>query len=155
MGEALREVRSGVPGREIRRISPEDWSVQWPNISESLDRIPQFWSDYWTKEYINWCVVERNWQAWGFGVETGTLNVVVLTHVVEFPANRFLQIPLAWGNHLEECLPLIEAALERFAIEAECDICEIAGRVGWERKLKGFRRRGVVLCKRVPRIGVH
>lgn len=155
MGEALTEVPALGWPRETRRLMPEEWGVQWPNISESLDLIPQYWADYWTKEYINYCVVEGAWQAWGFGTEPLQLNAIVLTHVVDFPANRFLQIPLAFGNHLEECLPLIEATLERFAIEAECDICEIVGRFGWERKLKRFKRRGVVLRCAVPKMGVH
>ncbi len=155
MGEALSETRAVERTSETRRISPEEWSIQWPNISESLDRIPQYWADYWTKEYINWCVVTGTWQAWGFGTESLQLNVIVLTNVVDFPANRFLQIPLAFGNHLEEMLPLIEATLERFAVEAECDICELVGRFGWERKLKRFKRRGVVLRCAVPNMGVH
>jgi hypothetical protein len=140
---------------ESRRICPEEWTVHWPHISESLDRIPQYWSDYWTKDFINESVVIERWQAWGFGVKENDINVVVLTHICQYPANRFLQIPLAFGNQLEACLPMIEATMERFAVAAECDICEIVGRPGWERKLPRFRRYAVVLKARVPKMGVH
>jgi len=141
---------------EMRRISPDEWTVHWPHTSESLDRIPQFWADYWTKEFINGAVLSGAWQAWGFGAKVGDINVIVLTQIVEFPANRFLQIPLAFGNHLDRCLPTIEATIERFAVEAKCDICEVIGREGWQKKLgPRFAKYAVVLKARVPKMGVH
>ena len=140
---------------ETRRIRRDEWECHWPRISADLDRIPQFWSDYWTKDFINEAVMTERWQAWGFGAQEGNLNVIVLTQVCEFPANRFLQIPLAFGNSLDDCLPSIMAALEKFAIVAECDVCEVIGRPGWERKLPQFSRYAVMLKARVPKIGVH
>jgi hypothetical protein len=141
--------------RESRRVQPEEWEVHWPHISESLDRIPQHWSDYWTKESIFEQVMRGEWQAWGFGTEPDLLNVIVLTQLIDYPAGRVLQIVLAFGNHVEECLPVMEAVLERFAIVAGARWCEICGRTGWERKLPRFRRRGVILRAEVPKIGVH
>src|SRR5262245_60374989 len=104
---------------EARRISIEEWNTHWPKISAALDRIPQFWADYWTKESINGAVVQGQWQAWGFG-GIGDINIVVLTQIMSFPASRILQMILAFGNDLERLLPLMEATFERFAIETEC-----------------------------------
>ena len=42
---------------EARRISPEEWAVHWPSVSRELDTIPQWWTPYWTKDFINHAVV--------------------------------------------------------------------------------------------------
>src|SRR5215813_843667 len=91
---------------EARRISAEEWSVHWPQISRQLDTIPQYWSVYWTKEYINHAVMNDEWQAWGFG-DMGNINVVVLTQVIMYPANAILQMVLAFGNSLDLVLLLL------------------------------------------------
>jgi hypothetical protein len=50
----------------------------------------------------------------------------------------------------------MEATFERFANENNCDGVEIINaRVGWERKLKRFKRTGLVLKAWVPKLGVH
>src|SRR5215475_4826173 len=54
---------------ESRRIWPEEWRVHCPKIAAVLDRIPQFWEYYWTKDSINEFVLAGRWQAWGFGKE--------------------------------------------------------------------------------------
>jgi hypothetical protein len=139
---------------EARRISPQEWSVYWPDISRELDTIPQYWEPYWTKEFMYGSVMSGGWQAWGFG-DVGKINVIVITQLIVYPASRVLQMVLAFGNSLDLVAPLIEATFERFAAEAECEYCEIVGRPGWERWFPRFKRVAVVLRCEVPDIGVH
>jgi hypothetical protein len=149
VGEALNY------GVEAKRIHIEEWQIHWPLIDRELDTIPQYWEDYWTKDFIRNQVVSGDWQAWGFG-DIGLIRVIVLTQIIVYPANTFLQILLAFGNSLEKCLPHMEATFERFANENNCDGVEIINaRVGWERKLKRFKRTGLVLKSWVPKLGVH
>ena len=139
---------------EARRISPEEWVVYWPMISRELDTIPQWWEVYWTKDYINSSVISGNWQAWGFG-DVDKVNIIVLTQIMLYPANRILQIMLAFGNSLELCLPLMEATFERFAVETHSRYCEFIGRSGWGPKFPRFKSVGVVFRCEVPDMGVH
>ena len=72
----------------------------WPKICEQLDRIPLFWETHWTKESLHEAVMAGRYQVWGFG-RPGSINVIVFTEVVDYPANRILRIPLIFGNSLE------------------------------------------------------
>jgi hypothetical protein len=139
---------------EARRIYPDEWAIHWPAISRELDTIPQYWAPYWTKEYMSSNVISGGWQAWGFG-DLGTIRVIVLTQLIIYPASRVMQLMLAFGNSLEAVAPLIEATMERFAMEAECQYVEIVGREGWAKWFPRFKRVGVVLRCKVPTMGVH
>lgn len=138
------------------RISPEWWSANLSRINEQLDTVRHLWEDYYSKDFITDMVLQGSWQAWAFEKERGAVNIVVLTQIVEYPVSTILQVILVFGNSLDECLPMMEATLERFARVTRCDFCEIMNaRVGWERKLKRFRKVGVSLKCRVPREGMH
>lgn len=135
-------------------ISNEWWEHHWREISKELDAVRHIWEDYYTKEFITVQVMSKAWQAWGFG-EKGQIRLILLTQVVDFPANRFLQVIMALGNSLDQCLSVAEATLQRFAETMDCQMCEVAGRGAWERKLPGFHRRGVILTRRVTKYGVN
>lgn len=139
---------------EARRLTPEAWSVYWPFITKELDTIPQWWEPYWTKDFINHAVMTGGWQAWGFG-EYDKINVVVLTQIIMYPGGRILQMMLAFGNNLPMVAPLIDATLERFAVEAECPYAEIVGREGWVQYFPRFKKVAVVLRCEIPEMGVH
>lgn len=147
----LHSVGVRVVESEVRRILPEEWGHHWPQVSEALDRIAPFWSDYWTKDWIREAVMSGIWYAWGFGKTPGELNIIVLTQIIDFPANRILQVLLAFGNNLDKLLPTMEAALEKFAALSNCRYVEIVGRPGWERKLPRFRRHAVLMRTSVPK----
>lgn len=141
---------------ESRRIYPQEWvECHWPYVADILRQLPEIWEDYWTLDSIFECVMTGRWQAWGFG-KSSQMNVIVMTEVLQMPAKRFLKLQLAFGNSLSSVLPQIEATMERFAVEAECDFCEIIGRPGWEKRSLGrFKRYAVVLRAEVPKMGVH
>lgn len=138
------------------RISPEWWNDNLHAIYSQLDSVRHLWEDYYTKEFITDMVLQQSWQAWAFEKQKGETNIVVLTQIVQYPVSTVLQAILVFGNSLEECLPMMEATLERFAQVTRCDFCEIPqSRVGWERKLPRFKKVGVVLKCRVPKEGMH
>lgn len=139
---------------EARRISPEEWVVYWPNVSKELDTIPQWWEPYWTKDFINHAVLTQGWQAWGFG-DLNTVNLIVFTQLITYPGAKVLQMVLAFGNSLAACAPLVEATLERFAVETRSQYAEIVGREGWVEYFPRFRKVAVVLRCEVPDMGVH
>ena len=127
----------------------------WPKICEQLDRIPLFWGTRWTKESLHEAVMVGRYQVWGFG-KPGSVNVIVFTEVVDYPANRILRIPLIFGNSLDQMLPIMEATMiNKYAQEAGCSYCEAVGRAGWERKVPRFKRVGVLLRCEVKRKRMH
>lgn len=138
------------------RISPEWWSANLTHINAQLETVRHLWEDYYTKDFITDMVLQQSWQAWAFEKQKGAVNIVVLTQIVQYPVSTVLQGVLVFGNSMEECLPMMEATLERFAQVTGCDFCEILqARVGWERKLPRFKKVGISLKCRVPKEGMH
>lgn len=136
------------------RISPESYIAYWPSIDKELDRVPRIWQDYWTKEYLYEGGAYERFQVWGFGLQE-ELRVIVFTQITQFPAARYLQIFLAFGNSLDLALPVMEATFETFARHTGCEFCEIVGRKGWARKLPRFKETRILLTCKVSNYGVH
>jgi hypothetical protein len=139
---------------EALRLRNEEIVYYWPWIDKELDRVPHIWSGHWTKDSLYELSMNDRFQLWGFGPKD-EIRIFVFTQVIHFPANRILQAFLCFGNSLDEALPIIEATGERFAMETGCNMFEITGRKGWERKLKGFKCDYTVFTKIVPSQGVH
>jgi hypothetical protein len=139
---------------EAVKLEPEDFLSLWPLIEVELDRVPHIWQDYWTKEFICKMVAEEVWHVWGFG-PPDSIRVIVFTQISMYPAGAVFQAFLAFGNSLDDALPVMEATFERLCQVTGCRVAEVLGRPGWERKLCGFERTGVTLRKRVMRQGVH
>jgi hypothetical protein len=157
MGEVvnmIQEIGSEFEQYEASRLRNEEIVYYWPWINEELDRIPQTWSGHWTKDSLYELAMNERFQVWGFGPKK-EIRVFVFTQIIHFPANRVLQIFLCFGNSLDEALPIIEATLERFALETSCALVEITGRRGWERKLKNFHYDYTVMTRVMESQGVH
>jgi hypothetical protein len=155
MGEAVEMGRGlGEPQWEASRLRQEEIMFYWTWIDHELDRVQHIWCGHWTKDALRELAMNENFQVWGFGPRD-QIRVIVFTQLVSYPIGNILQIFLAFGNSLEEAIPIMEATFERFAMETECRACEIHGRFGWERKLKGFKREYVVLTRILRPQGVH
>lgn len=124
-------------------------------IDVELDRIKPMWERRWTKQFIHEAVIRGMWQAWFF-MSDDVIRMTVYTQVVDYPAARVLWVPLAFGNSLDEMLPVMEATLEKFGQEMGCDECEIIGRKGWGRKLgPRFTEQAVLLTATIPPAVIH
>ena len=126
----------------------------WPHICGELDKHPELWNIYWTKEALYSHVMDRRFQVWAFG-PPDLINVIVFTEIAVSPANRVLRIFIAFGNSLDQALPAMEATLERFARANDCAVCEIVGRPGWKRKIPRLREVASVLRFDVEKERVH
>ena len=143
-----------VPVFEAYRIPSESYAKYWPQIEQALDRIPHIWASHWTKESLFECGMSGRFQVWGFG-SPGLINVIIYTQIVEYPASRILQAFLAFGNSIDQAMPVIEATFEKFASIAACDACEVVGRKGWAKKLPGFKESRTIYRREASSHGVH
>lgn len=142
MGEVVMGTSGGT-------LTPDGFIHHWVDIERELDKHPEIWADYHTKESLYEDAINRHIQVWAFS-EDNKIRVVVFSRLVEYPAARVLHVMLALGNSIDRMLPQIEATLEQFAQTAGCSLCEIVGREGWERKLSHrFKRKAVVLIASV------
>lgn len=128
----------------------------WPTICVELDRIPQYWNTWWTKEYIYEAACREEMQVWAVGPKE-QFQFVLITRIGFYPANRILQSVVGFGNHIELCAPVLWGAMQRFASTQGCTVVEVVGRQGWELMLKdkGFRRTGVIFEASVPSMKVN
>lgn len=144
----------GTESYEVIRIQHDtDLMLYWPHITREMDRIPQVWDTWWTKEALLQQILCGGMQLWGVG-PPNQLRLIAITQVNTYPANRILQIVLVLGNSLHESAPVLAATLQKFAHLQGCLIGEVVGRPGWEKFLAphGFRKTAVVLTARLGAI---
>lgn len=134
-------------------LTPERYASFWPEISTQLDRIPQFWSPWWTKEFLR-TAQYHNMQIWcaGSGDE---VHLFVYSQILSYPAMNLFQIVLILGNNLDKHLPTLEALFEKVAHDADCQQFEVIGRSGWGRKLPHCQPIATVYRREIPQFGVH
>lgn len=135
---------------EVERLRDDAFLHYWPSIRVEMEKVPHVWDKWWTPEAIFEGVVSGRFQVWSAGTKEKHLLVLV-TQIAHYPANTILQSVLLLGNHLEECAPMLDAAMEQWARSAGCTMCEVSGRKGWIRFLKnfGFRETNVTLHRLV------
>lgn len=138
------------PNVVVNRMSPDEVVGHWGRIERELNLVPHIWQPYWTTQFLYYSVLGGNMQMWACGTVT-QINLVIWTQIGLYPACKSLQVVLALGTQVDEALPILEAELEHFARETECDICEVIGRTGWWSKLKrnGFKRQNETFMKRI------
>ena len=139
---------------EVGLLTPEKLLHYWRNIEVELDRVPHIWATYWTKDSLREGALTGRFQVWEVGTKD-SVRLIVFSQFISYPACNLLSVFLALGNSLDQCLPVLEAMLEKMAHDNNCQIGQVVGRPGWERKLKGFKRTAVVLTKEVPKFGVQ
>lgn len=147
MGQTLEDYKT-----ELMNVEAID--RYWPLIDKELDRVPQMWQPYYTKEFLREAALSGYFNVWGVG-PSEEIHLVVFTRILEYPGAKVLRVFFAFGNHLAECLPSLTGALEKLANNTECDFCEIAGRIGWEKKVPGFKRSGVTLLRPLKQFRVQ
>lgn len=135
-------------------MTAEVYERYWPFIDEQLNTVPHIWAPYFTKEFLRYAVLNEDCFVWGVGTQD-EMRLVVYGRVIQFPAARVLQMFLALGNDLDNCLPSLVGALEKLANVTGCEFCEVIGRPGWERKLPDFERSAVVLRKSLEHFRVQ
>lgn len=157
MEQALASTQSKVLSYEVSLLEPPYFDFYWPHIAKELDRVPHIWADRWTKDFLYEAVIAKRMQVWAVGPKEA-FNLVVFTQIAMYPVGNSLQLLLAIGNSLTECLPVLDATLEQFAKLQHCTSAEVFDcRGGWGPMLKdyGFTRHSVVLSKPIVNQGVH
>jgi hypothetical protein len=125
-------------------------------IVRELSRVPHVWDKWWTLESLHEGALCGRFQVWAVG-PLSDVEGFLMTSIFHYPAGPMLETIVAFGNHLEECMPVMMAQLQMFASKCGCARIEVRGRAGWERKLwdYGFRREGVLLYADVHEGGLH
>lgn len=141
---------------QAQLIREDKLAAYWPHILGELRKVPQIWSNYWTEEALMEAAFSERIQIWGVGDEKANYLIVV-TQVQHYAVGRVLLGLFAFGNHLEECLPVLVATLQKYARTIECVRFEFIGRESWGPLLKpfGLQKSAVQYVYELPKIGVH
>lgn len=128
----------------------------WEDIWADLEKVPHIWSRYHTKESIETSVFAGHLQVWAAG-QPGFFHAIVFTCVTVYPTGRMLQGVFMFGSHLKECLPVLFATFQKFAMLQKCKELEVWGREGWGSALSefGFKRYQSVFVAPVPNMQVQ
>lgn len=128
-------VETGSKERQFGLLSTEQFLHYWPEILPNLKAVPYF-LEYCTVEWVLEQTLKGHLQFWA--LSDGSVRGIIMTRVQVTPAQRVLQLTLAFGNDFEEYIELAETTLFRFAQMMECTRMELIGRKGWRRKLRRF-----------------
>lgn len=137
-------------------LTPEKFSLYWPNIRARLKQVEHTWDKWWTLDYFFNASMERRIQVWTVG-PPDKVRLVVFTQILYYPANVVLQAFLAFGGDMEEALPPLGAALEKFSAQNGCTMAHIVGRRGWTKFLEpfGFEEQSVNLFRAVETMRIQ
>lgn len=140
----------------VEQLKGERLMHFWPAIAAELDQLQFLWADYWTKDVLLNGADCGRFQIWAAGKDMSA-SVILLSQIIVYPASTVFQVFLAFGNRLEEMLPMIVATLEQFARRNGCSSVEIVGRKGWERKLRadGYRLDTVCVKRSLRSMEIH
>lgn len=128
----------------VTLLEEDEFEKFWPQIAAELAKVGHLWADKWTIEYFYNAISAKHMQVWGAGYEA-KMELLALTQVVTYPANRFFEICYLLGGRVDEFLPALEEKWHMFAAMHGCRFWESPhARLGWERKLRG-RKTAIVL----------
>lgn len=123
--------------QRIGLLEMEHFVFLWVSIVEALDRIPHFW-EYYTKEWFYEMCAKGNIQVWAVGDEK-TVDAIIVTEVVQFPAMKVLRLLGASGENLDTYSDRLQDVFDGFAKMQGCTRIELVGRPGWVRKFRALR----------------
>jgi len=129
-------------------FSPRELDHHWPQIEDMLRCVPHTWEGYTIEQFLSDAQMGII-QVWGVGKKD--ISLVYFTTICVYPAKRYLRVIWACGA-LDKSLPIIDASLEQFAKEQNCDAIQIIdGRGGWSRVMKkfGYWQEAIVLERSV------
>lgn len=131
-----------------RPASADVWTLQsfeidehWFWIERLLKRVE---NPDWTLAHVKADLRSAKAQAWVLG--DGAPAGVVITRIENFHDVRFGLLWIAAGDGLEHARVML-GPIERWFKEIGCVRCDIAGRRGWERVLKDYQVKAIVLSK--------
>ena len=112
-----------------------DFGAEWERCGRFLE--PAL--DGWTLDAVEQEILVGRAQFWPME------HSAVVTQIHSYPLGRVLRVWLAGGrwDELVKALPHADA----YARSQECVAVEVEGRPGWERLLKGYQKRRVLLVK--------
>lgn len=126
---ATRDVRGGVFNREQSAFF-------WDDVAKLLRETKEF-DYYYTEEFVLEEIQSQRIQLWGFGkVDEEKPRLFLLTRVQVFPKAKCLQVFWCGGEGIDDYLETINFFMDGFASMMGATRIEVAGRLGWARKLK-------------------
>lgn len=125
-------------------VNPDHVSGVWPTVRDLIRRAIERTklSDFATVEADVLAGKHLLWIAWN----GQTVEAAATTQLINIVNRKICVIVACGGSDRKRWLPLIDG-IEDFAKQEGCAEMRIYGRKGWERALKGYRSRHVVLGK--------
>ena len=126
---------------QSKDVERESWWVR--PLLEEFDRL----TDSADPDDVLDAAKKAESQLWGY--YDGTFRGVVATQIRNSRKGAMLLVWVCYGIDAKGLLASCYAEIENWAREKGCKRVQIVGREGWERVLPGFKRKAVVLEKRL------
>lgn len=118
-----------------------------PIMVDILDRSPDTWEDYYTRDEIIQGVLEERYRLW-VGYKDKSPKLIVLSSVIDYGQRKIGYIEWIGGEDIYSFLPFL-SFIEDWAFANDCSRLEIRGRPAWLRLLGplGYEQTHVVIGK--------
>lgn len=128
---------TGIEAKDTPFYMPEAWVFLRPAAERS---------GHYTEESVRGALLSGEFQLWCVfrGEE---MLASCITETARFPAGLRCEVVLCGGTSMDEWLSPCLAVIEAWAKEMGCERMRIEGRPGWERALRGYSKRSIVLVK--------
>ena len=129
----------------VTQVPKEDLLLIWDQVSPLLEKAID--ETYFIKDVLYG--ISNNHMQLFISWNNNKVESAVVTEIAEYPQAKVLRYFLAGGTNLINWLERIQETIEKFAKKNKCTHLEVAGRKGWERKLKGFKMKAIILSKEI------
>lgn len=133
MDTSMEHGTSSVSKLKFYILGDEGIRDRWDEVEQALDRDPELWGAWFTKEDIQARLFAGLIQFWILEGEAGD-RIYMMTQK-HTPPNGISRLQVFWGvgENLKKYIQMIDSALDRFAAYANCAVIEGQGRKGFER----------------------
>lgn len=121
---------------QLLLVAPSQLPLVWDHATLLLLRGREHWEKFATLESIYEDLSSGRRQLWMVNSEDEFL-MALLSEIVDYPTTKVLNILWVGGSGLEIVLYLFLDFIELWGVRQGAGRCQVFGRKGWVRKLKG------------------
>lgn len=125
-------------------IRAEDARLIWPHVSRFIQDAIDKTSERFSVEDVLLLIESKKAQL--FISRDDEILCAAVTTIENSPSRKWLRVMWAGGKDMEKWLHFLPS-VEQWAKSIGCEKVVIIGRLGWEKKLKDYRKSSVILEK--------
>lgn len=123
----------------IAMVPPDAIAETWPAVAPMLAKAIPYSYGRSTLQNALMCILNGDDSLWvAYDAETNDLMGALTIKIMTYPGKRMVSGHLLGGEHFEEWVQPMQAALEEYGKKFGCTAIELCGRVGWGKMMAKY-----------------